>query len=309
MKRFWYFGIVCLTLTACLQKNLPPAPSSGMLPINGTRLYYEVIGEGEPVVVLHGGPGMNYAYLMPYFETLADEHQMVLFDRRACGRSEAIVDSGSIRMDTLVADIEALRIALGLERIHLMGHSWGGLLAMWYAKTYPDHLQSMILLNPNPPNKYFQDSINTRILAREPTEHRELLRNWYYSPEYQNGEQKAIENTYRLSFQYQLYNQRLLDSINFYIPGDQRDRTSQFRSMYQDLREYDLTDSLAGFTQPTLIIHGEYEYTPLAAFARLDSMLEDAELVDLPYCGHFAYLEAPEQFKRVVKQFLRKNRM
>ena len=139
---------ICLGLGAC--SSSAPDRQGGLTPINGTRLFVHREGVGEPAIVIHGGPVLDHGYLQPYLAPLGDELEIVFYDQRLSGRSDGVVDNASVRLDTFVDDIEALRQALGLERVHLIAHSWGGLLAMKYATAHSSQLRSLVLLNPMP---------------------------------------------------------------------------------------------------------------------------------------------------------------
>src|SRR5512132_114681 len=97
-------------------------------------------GSGEPIVLLHGGPGMG-DYFGSFPETLSP-HRVVSYDQRGCGQSSG---DGSFDVDKQVADLDAIRQHLGVDRLHLFGHSWGGLLAQLYAKAQPQHVASLAL--------------------------------------------------------------------------------------------------------------------------------------------------------------------
>ena len=124
-----------------------PLPFEQRVAVNGTELFVKRLGAGEPIVVVHGGPLLEHGYLLEHLEPLAEDYELIFYDQRLSGRSAARADPGSIRLATLVDDIEALREALELGRIHLMGHSWGGMLAMRYAIAHPDNLRSLLLLD------------------------------------------------------------------------------------------------------------------------------------------------------------------
>ena len=118
--------------------------------VNGVSLYYEAIGEGVPLVVVHGGPGLDHSYLLPQMAELAKGYRLIFYDQRAMGKSSADFDSSQMTMNSFVEDLEGIRKAFGLEKMNLLGHSWGGLVSMFYAIKYPSHLQSLILVNTTP---------------------------------------------------------------------------------------------------------------------------------------------------------------
>jgi len=104
-------------------------------------------GSGPPLLCLHGGPGMPSYYLEDLTE-LAATRPVVLYDQLGCGRSERPRDPDLWTVDRAVAEVEAVRSALGLSQVHMLGHSWGGFLAIAYAREYSEHLVSLVLSSP-----------------------------------------------------------------------------------------------------------------------------------------------------------------
>lgn len=118
---------------------------------NGVKLWYKVAGTSQPgqapVLFLHGGPGYNsYSFEHTIGKQLESQMQIIYFDERGSGRSERPVDE-DYRMPTLVADLEALRESLGVPKLTLMGHSFGGTIALEYAARYPEHVQKLVILD------------------------------------------------------------------------------------------------------------------------------------------------------------------
>ena len=91
----------------------------GLKEINGTQLYYKILGEGEPIVVLHGGPGLDHSYFLPQMSELAKSHRLIFFDQRLSGRSSAFVDSNAVSMDHFVEDLDGIRLAFKLDKMNL----------------------------------------------------------------------------------------------------------------------------------------------------------------------------------------------
>ena len=101
--------------------------------VNGTTLYYETIGQGTPMFIMHGGLGMDHSYFRPWLDALADQVTLVYYDHRANGRSERPANLDGVTHATWAADADALREHLGYDQILLFGHSYGGFLAQEYA--------------------------------------------------------------------------------------------------------------------------------------------------------------------------------
>jgi len=108
-------------------------------------IYYTMLGRGTPLLILHGGPGASHDYFLPYLLALAKTHRLVFIDERGSGRSEKLEDPAGYTVAGMVDDVEAVRTALDLGTIDLLGHSCGGVLAQAYALKYQEHLQHLIL--------------------------------------------------------------------------------------------------------------------------------------------------------------------
>ncbi len=104
-------------------------------------IYYVEFGKGPPLVVLHGGPGADHTYFLPWLLPLARTHRLIFIDERGSGRSERLQDASKYTVEGNVEDIEAVRVALGLGKISLLGHSCGGVLAEAYALKYQEHFE------------------------------------------------------------------------------------------------------------------------------------------------------------------------
>ena len=125
------------------------------LQIDNHVLFIKKIGSGNPVLFLHGGPGLFHNYLVQPFMQLSSNHELIFFDQRGSGASSALNPNQPICINDFVADIESLRQALNFQTITLVGHSWGGLLAVLYAAKFGKNLKSMILVDPAPGNSSF----------------------------------------------------------------------------------------------------------------------------------------------------------
>jgi len=117
----------------------------------GVKLYYRLLGSGgEPVVLIHGGPGLTSDYLADDLTTMARSHSLLVYDQRGIGRSTLVSDSTALDAQRYVEDLEAIRKHVGLEQLTLLGHSWGAAPAALYAIQYPERVRRMILVGTIP---------------------------------------------------------------------------------------------------------------------------------------------------------------
>src|SRR5579863_1867825 len=128
-----------------------PAASSvypvqeGFVDAHGVLIYYTTIGRGAPLVIVHGGPGASHDYFLPYLLPLARHNKLIFIDERGSGKSEKLEDPKGYTVENMVEDVEDVRQALGLGKIALLGHSYGGALAQAYALKYQSNLTQLIL--------------------------------------------------------------------------------------------------------------------------------------------------------------------
>lgn len=149
MKRIGIATVLFLTLVlfGCAPRGL--APKTGTIEVHGGKVWYRIVGSGSrtPVIVLHGGPGVPSYYLKPLAGLSADR-PVVFYDQLGCGHSPAPDDTSLWTIDRFVQELATVRKALGLDKVHIYGHSWGGTLALEYMKTHPEGVESIVMASP-----------------------------------------------------------------------------------------------------------------------------------------------------------------
>ena len=147
--------------------NLLPSPSAssvypiqeGFVDAHGVLIYYTTIGRGAPLVIVHGGPGASHDYFLPYLLPLARHNKLIFIDERGSGRSEKLEDPKGYTVENMVEDVEAVRTGLGLGKIALLGHSYGGVLAQAYALKYQQNLTHLILCSTFSSTRAINESV------------------------------------------------------------------------------------------------------------------------------------------------------
>jgi proline iminopeptidase len=279
-----------------------------MLPVNGTMLWYTTIGSGIPLVAVHGGPGLNHHYFLPTMNRLADRFRIVLYDQRASGQSALDVDTLTMTMDYFVEDLEGTRKALKLDKMNLLGHSWGGLISMFYAIKYPDNLNSLILISSTPASEKLRDSsfqMMESLVSREDSMATYTL---MQNPGFARRDPKVMTEFFRLLFRGTFYDRRLADSLDFGLDSTLQQRSLILKHLEKDpqLRSYDLLSRLGIVRCPTLIIAGDHDMIPAIANTALHRSITGSELVTLEHCGHFPFIEQPGIFFPLISDFLRR---
>jgi proline iminopeptidase len=283
----------------------------GIVAIGGVDFFCRVAGRGRPVIVLHGGPDFDHIYLLPDMDRLADTYRLIYYDQRGRGRSAPDTQPDDVTMATEVADLDAVRAHFGLESVVLLGHSWGGLLAMAYAVAHPQRISHLILMNTAPASHEGYLALRTHITTlRAPLQ--DAFAALRASAAYQAGDPDATAEYCRLHFSTTVRHadelERLVGQLRASFTPEivLRSRAIEER-LYEDtwLRpDFDLLPALHRLSMPALVLHSEHDLIPTPIAARIAEAIPGARLTVLPDCGHFAYMEAPDAVRRELAAFL-----
>lgn len=280
------------------------AASEALVEVNGTELFVKRMGAGEPMLVVHGSPVMEHGYLLPHLEPLAGSYELIFYDQRLSGRSAATTEPESVRVATFVDDIEALRRELNLGAIHLMAHSWGGMLAMRYAIRYGDNLRSLILLDSMAASSELWQTEQAALAERITPEARAEVEAFRETKAFQQREPGAIATMLRMSFRTQFTDPAKLELLELYVPDDYVARSSQFSTMMVDLESFDFHADLASVTVPALVLYGADEPGATFGGTAIAAALPNATYALIPNVGHFPFIENPTAFFVTVREFL-----
>jgi len=266
--------------------------------VRGVSIFERTIGSGPPAVVLHGGPGAHHDYLLPGFDDLARNRELIYYDQRGGGQSPVPRET-PVGWREQVADLEELRRQWDLEQLSLVGYSWGGLLAQLYATEFPERVGRLALISPAPAWREmrleFERRFAERNLAPNLQQQRTELR---ASGLRERNPAEYAQRLFELSVAPYFYDPaRARDLTPFRVTG----RTQQ--EVWSSLGDYDLRPALAGLTIPAIVLQGEDDPIPVGA-TRTVARLLNAELHLLPRCGHVPYIEAHEEFVRLLDEFL-----
>lgn len=297
------FFLVLAIFSLANSCDRPAQQVEGLVDINGTELYVKTMGEGEPVIFIHGGPGLGFDYFLPQLEELSEDYRLIFFDQRISGRSSADVSQDSISLDYFVSDIEALRQYLKLGKVNILAHSWGNFLALEYALKYPDNLKKMVLSNPVPFSKEFDEEVQalqqTSMDSSFIVNRAEIMN----SEAFTQRELSAFEELFLLSFSLSYYDKANMGDMSFKLFDGFFERNSKMQ-YFTGLEDFNYYPTLDQIKNPVLLIRGEYDLSVRDADVKTVEFLGNARLLEMKFSGHFPFVEQQVEYIWEVKNFL-----
>ena len=286
--------------------------TEGYTKAGDARLFTRSVGSGPPLIVLHGGPDFDHAYLLPELDQLAAHARLVYYDQRGRGRSAIGVEPNDVSIASEIADLEAIRRSLGVDAVAILGHSWGGLLAMEYTTRHPDRVTHLVLLSPAPASYDDWTDFRESLRAMRGPADVERMREIAAGVAYRAGDIDAEAEYYRVHFRPTVRDARLLARIvgrlrlHFDPAGVLLARAIEDRLYTEtsDVADYDLLPLLAGLDIPALLLHGEHDFIPLDVPTHIARRLPRATLTIVPGVGHFSFIERPDLVELEVARFL-----
>jgi proline iminopeptidase len=308
--RVWLIG--CLSagvgLAACGGRNRALAPEEGYVQVTGGRVWYRIEGRGTatPLLVLHGGPGATHHYLKP-LAALADERPVVFYDQLGSGRSDRPSDTTLWRIERFVEELGQVREALGLDQIHLLGHSWGTMLAVDYLLTRPAGVRSVILASPALSIPRWLADADSLVHTLPDSLQRIIARHEAAGTTADAEYQGAVEAYYRTYLARRLPWSADLDStfegfgqpLYTYMWGP-----SEFTAT-GTLKSYDRTDRLGELALPALFTAGRYDEAVPGTVAFYQLQVRGSRLAILDQSAHLTMQDEPARYVEIVRQFLR----
>ncbi len=292
----------------------------GFIDANGVMIYYEEFGKGEPLLILHGGPGASHDYFLPYLVPLAKHNKLIFIDERGSGQSEKLQDVSKYTVENMVEDAEAVREALHLGKINLLGHSCGGVLAQAYALKYQKNLLHLILCSTFPStsqmNKVFvkmKENMTPELRDKIDKMEKEGLYNhgaayeknrytddymvaaWgegYFPYLYQNRPDPNYDPVANGVMSWDLYREMWGSDGEFIIDGN--------------LKSVEYVDKLHTIKVPTLITCGDHDECDSSLSKEMHEKIAGSKLVIFPKSGHMTFVDQPDMFIKTINDFLHK---
>ena len=282
------------------------AQTEGYVASANSKIYYRTFGTGKPLLIINGGPGMNSDGFAGLAKTLSKKNKTIIFDQRGTGKSILEkLDTSTITMKLMVEDLENIRAALKIKNWIVLGHSFGGMLASYYATIYPESIEKLILSSSGGIDLElltYTNTINSRLNQRE------IDSLNYWNKKINDGDTSYYAKFHRglaLAPAY-LYNKKNIPSI--------AERLTQGNPLinalvWQDLRKinFDCTSKLSHFSRPVLIIQGKEDIIKGETALKAHKVLKNSTLILLDHCVHYGWLDQPDLYFAEIEKFLSSN--
>jgi proline-specific peptidase len=281
--------------------------TEGFIDVGPGKVWFQSIGKGEPLLILHGGPGATSDYLVELMDLAEDGYQVVRYDQLGSGRSDRPDDPSLWTVRRFTAELETIRQALGFPRMHLLGQSWGSFLALEYALNHQKRLQSLILFSGAASTRQCFDGMNA-LRAKLPDQVQRTLARYEAAgdttnPEYVSGIEILLARHLCTAhpecweqdpavFGLQVY-QTMWGPNEFTCTGT--------------LLSWNRRDRLGEVKAPTLILCGRNDEVIPECSETMHAGIPDSELVIFEHSSPHAHHEEPERFFSVVRDFLSRN--
>jgi len=297
---------------------LPPMATEVWIPGRVGALYTRSIGHGPPLTVIHGGPDFDHGYLLPDLDRLAGMARLIYYDQAGRGLSAEGVRAEDVSLGSDLEDLDRVREHFGLDATALLGHSFGAVLALEYATRHPDRVSHLILLNPAPASSHDLDLFRAAYDARQGAALVEQA-TIVDSPAYRTGDPEAVTARYRVHFGPALHRtddfERLMEHMHAGFVSQGSEGIAKAQAVEDCLMrdtwerpDFDLLPKLRGLAIPTLVVTGADDIVPVDVAAAIADAIPGAELVVIPDCGHFCYLERPSEVRAAVRRLLTSER-
>ncbi|HYW41568.1 MAG TPA: alpha/beta fold hydrolase [Bryobacteraceae bacterium] len=276
---------------------------------DGTTLAYFEARRGPAVVLLAGGYGLSHLYLSPVGDRLAERFRVIMPDQRGTGLSKLReYTPAALNLDKLTGDLEALRKHLGLRKLRLLGHSWGGMLAMSYAAAHPAQVESMVLVDSGGMNLEFSAMYSAGTASRlkavlSPDEQKRLEALMTGPPPMTEATKDEISRIRLAAF---LFHRDRAEELERYFRRDPIDER-EASLIVDDLksRRWDVRAELRSLRAPVLIVHGREDPMPLSVAEETARTIPGARLEVIDDCGHYPWVDQPDRFFALVLGFAR----
>lgn len=284
-----------------------PSATEAHLLVEGGRIWYRQsgTGSGTPVILVHGGPGAG-SYYLKSLEALGDDRVVVRYDQLGSGRADKTSDTTLFNAPRFVRELDSLRSALGLETVHVVGHSWGAMLAFEYYRAHPERVASLTLASPSLSSPLWLRNTR-RLLATLSDSAQKVIAASEAVGDYDSPDYQAAVNEFSQKYVWLRPAEADLDSTmkTFGQPTYRYMWGPSEFTINGTLRRYDVTRQLKSIGVPVLYTVGEFDEADTATVRRFANLTPGAQYAVIPDAAHMTTWDNATEMLRVVREFLR----
>ncbi len=291
-------GLVCCHAQAASKSNF----KQGIVNSHDQQIFYRVCGQGSPLLMINGGPGMSSLGFIPLALNFSQDHIVILFDQRGTGNSEIQKPiSENITMDLMIDDMEAIRKQLGIKQWAILGHSFGGMLAAYYTTKHPDKVSGLVFSSSGGLDLQLFDYLD--ITGRLTPSQRDSLLYW-------NEQINRGDTSYHAAYQRGLYLAPAYLFNKEYVPNIAKRLTQGNmeinRLVLENMQEiqFDCKPDLQNFSAPILVIQGSEDIIARNTAEITKEVMPQTKIVILENCGHYGWLDRKKAYINTIKEFL-----
>jgi proline iminopeptidase len=315
-----FFGLLCLCAFAEGQTPATYPLQDGFVDAHGVLIYYQTLGQGAPLLIVHGGPGASHDYFLPYLLPLVRHNKLIFIDERGSGKSEKLEDPSGYTVENMVEDTEAVRQALKLGRISLLGHSYGGVLAQAYALKYQANLSHLVLCSTFHSTTKMNEVFRGMLAGMSP-ELRDRIQSLEKAGLFGKGKDYE-KNRYPNDYMIAAWGEGYFPNVYQRRPDGNYDPIANgnmawdlYREMWGsdgefvingNLKSVEYADRLKTIKVPTLITAGDHDECAPSLSEEMHQLIPGSKLVILPESGHMTFVDQPGLFIKTVSEFLAK---
>lgn len=282
-------------------------PKEGYVDVEGGRVWFRIAGSGDktPLLLLHGGPGAP-SYYLNALEGVSVDRPVIFYDQLGAGQSDRPTDTSLWTVDRFVRELHDVRESLELDRVHILGHSWGSMLAVDYMLTKPKGVMGLILASPALSARRWAEDAD-RLLAQLPEDQRRLIKEHDTSgttddPKFEEALNEYYRRYFSRSDPWPPELHRAFEDLN----------TEVYELMWGPselaatgtLKDYEREAALPSLNLPVLFTAGRYDEATPESVEHYRSLVPGSEIAILEDSAHMTMLDEPEAFVDVVRDFL-----
>lgn len=270
-----------------------------------SKLHFKTFGSGKPILIINGGPGMNSDGFASVAQELAKMNfKTIIYDQRGTGKSTIEnPKKTNITMDLMVNDIENLRQHLKIEKWIILGHSFGGIMATYYASKHPEAIDKLIFSSSGGVNMKFTSYVQERLNANLTTTERDSLN--YYQRKRETGDNSQATIEKRAHFLAKAY---VFDKSKSTAIAQRMTTTNHTINslVFEDLLKipFDCSKSFQNFKQPVLVLQGKNDIISIETAQEIANAFPNSKLILMEKCAHYGWLDANELYFNSINNFL-----